>query len=472
MRIGRSGALAALAAILTLLASCTHSEQPKPTPNPTSAPLPAGGGNPLGSKWDWKMAAPLQAARQMRGGATFFEVERCDVEPQPGQYDWRRVDQVVHDAADMGYTMMLKIRAGDCYGGGDGSGVRDNTEATAKTPSSLPTDLNAYADFVKTLVSRYSAQGVHEYAVENEIDTQNFWSGSYSDFATLAARAATAIRSADPRAKVLDPGLSSTAYGAVLAESMLSDGEDDKALTFYQDYYQRRQDGGASRFPRATTVQRLQHILSQTMAQRAIDAAKTITGLDRDHTFDVYQLHFYEPVSTLPDVLSWIHKQMQLPIEAWEVGIAWPGDFDPDRQAGDTAKLAAIMLGDGIRRVVYLPLAPTPKAGKTQIFRGLTDPDGTVTPAGKVFEKLAGLLSGGVTVRPAGLNGLSGIAISGDHGTDFVLWSSADAKVSLHSGVSAQSVTGTDEGSTVGADPVFVHRNEPLTEAQNSLIAR
>ncbi|HVX45605.1 MAG TPA: hypothetical protein VHC49_17075 [Mycobacteriales bacterium] len=471
MRIARSGAVLALAAILAL-AACTHEQKPPP-PTPTPTQMPLGSGNPLGSKWDWGMSAPLAVARQMRGGATFFEVERCDVEPRPGQYDWKRVDRVVQDATAMGYSMMLKIRAGDCYGdAGDGSGVRDKTEATAKTPSSLPTDLNAYRDFVTMLVARYSAKGVHEYAVENEIDTANFWSGDYADFTTLAKAAAQAIHTADPKAKVLDPGLSSTAYGAVLADAMVRSGDTDRALSFYQAYYQRRQDGGASRFPKATDSRRLQHILAQPMAQRAIEAADEITRLDKEHVFDVYQLHFYEPVAALPQVLTWIHQHVSLPVEAWEVGVAWPGEFDPQVQAEDTAKLTGLLLGAGVRRVVYLPLAPTPKDGKQPVFRGLADPDGTITPAGRVFEKLAGLLSGGVTVRTASLSGLTGISISGKKGTDFLLWTAGGDQVSLRSGISAQSVTGSGAGSSVGSDPVLVHRDQPLSQAQNSLIAR
>lgn len=477
---------AAVLAVFALLASCTGEGDPTSSSSPSrSEPTDRPGrvanlsepSHPLGSKWDWSQPSSVAAARKMRGGSTFFEVERCFVEKQPGRYDWRRVDTVVNRSERIGYALMLKIRAGSCGTKDVEQGARDKTEAQRKSPSALPDDMDAYQKYVRALVQRYSARGVHWYGIENEIDTANFWSGSYSDFSTLAKETAKTVRSADQDARLHDPGLSSTAYGAVLAADLVAKGKDDEAVRTYQKYYERRLAGDASRFPKVDDAAGLRGVLKGELGSRAVDAAKAITALDRDGVFDVYQLHFYENVAMLPDVLAWVRTRIpeRMPVEAWEAGVAWPADdYDENTQAEETAKLTATLLGSGVERVVYLPLAITPKEGKKQVFRGLYEPKGAILPAGQTFRQLTIMLADDPEVEQVKASGLDGMAVSKGKQTELVVWSGGGKDVERKKGVKVRSFTGRSvkakNGSVrIGAAPTFLTWPAPIDEAQQAL---
>jgi len=77
-----------------------------------------------------------------------------------------------------------------------------------------PTAPADYADFVRTIVGRYQALGVHAYEVWNEPNTAVFWPSGPSapEYAALLAAAYPAIKSADPTATVVLGGLSKNDY--------------------------------------------------------------------------------------------------------------------------------------------------------------------------------------------------------------------------------------------------------------------
>lgn len=482
--------LAALgAAVVLLVPGCAAGQGPADsTPSPGTDPKarsswPDGAkslaepANPLGSKWDWSMPTSVAAARQLRGGSTFYEVERCSVLRRPGQYDWRRVDSIVRRTERLGYALMLKIRAGSCATRDVGRGARDRTESQRTTPSAVPDDMSAYQDFVRALVQRYSARGVHWYSIENEIDTLNFWADDVAGYARLAKRTAETVRATDPAARLIDPGLSSTAYGVVLADELLAAGEQERAVATYRAYYGRRLAGGESRFPAVTDPAGLRRVLAGDMGRRALAAAETVTALDRAGVFDVYQLHYYEPLGSLPAVLSWIRRQVpdRMPVEAWEAGVAWPGgSYDEDGHADETAKVTAALFAAGVRRVVYLPLAMTPRLGKRAVFRGIFEPTGAVLPAGQVYQRLTKLLGGEARVEPVRADGLDGIAVSEGDETEFVLWSTTgDRRIDVAADTTMASPTGSPmparRSVRVGRDAVFLDWPAALPAAQRAL---
>jgi hypothetical protein len=468
-------AAAALAISLTSLAGCTDepSASPRPSDMPSARPTPTGpmptatpaGQHVLGLKWNWSQHATLDYAADTGGGSTFAEVEWCAVEPVQGQRDWTRSDAIVRRSEQLGHEVMLKIRTGQCWATEPPlPGIPDRTEVVSKTPSTAPVDEAAYEEFVTELVRRYAAMDVHTYAVENEPDVFNFWAGEIADYEKLVRLAAPVIRAADPEARVLEAGLSSTGYGVVLAQELTDAGDADAALDAYLGYYGRRMAGGASRWAPVSDTAGLAQVLASDPAVRAREVFDSATRLVEEGVVDVYQLHFYEETSQLPALLGLVRGRIgDAPVEAWEVGVAWPGDdYDPQEAAAETTRLIATLLADGVSRIVYLPLAYTP--GSTpQVFRGLVDESGEVLPAGESFQLLSDLLVARTERefhRVDDSTGLTGVVVDrGPQGQAAVLWSESGTRpLELEEGESATDHRGGALSAPleVGADPVVL----------------
>jgi len=77
-----------------------------------------------------------------------------------------------------------------------------------------PTNAADYADFVRAMVNRYKALGVHTYEVWNEPNTSGFWPSGpdAADYTTLLAAAYPAIKGADSTATVVLGGLAKNDY--------------------------------------------------------------------------------------------------------------------------------------------------------------------------------------------------------------------------------------------------------------------
>jgi hypothetical protein len=471
-----SVAAAALATALTTLAGCTDepSASPsRPSDTPSARPTPTGpmptaspaGEHVLGLKWNWTQHATLDYAADTGGGSTFAEVEWCAVEPVEGQRDWTRSDSIVRRSKQLGHDVMLKIRTGQCWATEPPlPGIPDRTEVASKTPSTPPVDEAAYEEFVTELVRRYAAMGVHTYAVENEPDVFNFWAGEIADYEELVRLAAPVIRAADPDARILEAGLSSTGYGVVLAQELIDAGDADAALETYLGYYGRRMAGGASRWASVSDTAGLAQVLASDPAVRAREVFDAATRLVEEGVVDVYQLHFYEETSRLPELLALVRSRIgDAAVEGWEVGVAWPGDgYDPDEAAAETTRLIATLLADGVSRVIYLPLAYTP--GNTpQVFRGLVDESGEVLPAGEAFRLISDLLVARTKRefhRVDDGTGLRGVVIDrGPQGQAALLWAaSGTVSFELEDGESATDHRGgaLEAPLEVGADPVVV----------------
>ena len=232
----------------------------------------------------------------------------------------------------------------------------------------------------------------------------------------------------------------------------------------YLHYYGRRMAGGVSRWAPVGDTAELAQVLASDPAVRAREVFDAATRLVEDGVVDVYQLHFYEETSELPGVLGLIRSRIgDAPIEAWEVGVAWPDDdYDPDEAAAETTRLVATLLADGVARIVYLPLAYTP--GNTpQVFRGLVDESGEVLPAGKSFRLLADLLVARTQRefhRVDDSTGLRGVVIDrGRRGQAAVVWcDSGTQELELEEGESATDHLGEplDAPLEVGVDPVVL----------------
>lgn len=341
--------------------------------------------HPYGLKWNWQHVGDLEdALASVAGGATFYEFEWCGIEPEQGERNWSEVDDVVASAQRLGYDVYLKIRTGSCW---VNSATDEGAGDKSKTPSRFPDDPEEYEGFVAAVVERYEPRGVAAYAIENEPNATNFWRGTPEEYVELVRLGAEAVhRAAKGEVSVLDGGISSIGYGVAIASALLEQGRDADAVAFYDSYYARRFASETFVFPRVAGVAELRDVLSGMPAQRAIDYIEATARAMR--YVDAWQLHYYEPWQRLADVVGYI-RSITSPVqtvEAWEVGIAWPGpSYDEDVAASETAELLGAGRALGIGRLIYLPAAWSPGSRGREIWRGLWEPDGTPRPAAEVY---------------------------------------------------------------------------------------
>jgi hypothetical protein len=451
---------------------------PKPPPKDVqgyTGPAVQGAAHPIGLKWDWStLDWYLPYVKDLAGGATFYEFEWCQVEPQQGQLDWGLLDRVVRSGRRLGYEMMLKIRVGSCWATGGRRGEEWGDKR--KTVSAMPQDLAAYQAFVRAVVERYRPLGVRQYAIENEVNARNFWDGSPQQYEQLARLGAQAVHTADPKAEVLDSGIASPIYGVAIAERLLSQGRDSEAVAAYQRYYAHR----GSQYQRVETAAELRSVLGRDPVRRGLDYLAATRRLAREKAFDVYQLHFYEPWDNVPALLDYLRATIPatLPIEAWEVGMFQHGGFDQQgdqqQRAGEAAKVVSLLLAGGARRVVWLPLAAPD--GASELRFGLLDTGGSVRPAGEVVKRLAAA-SEGATWRAVASGDASGVAFGKGNKTTLVLWSERGATVpgTARSGANASTLSGASVpwgagGLHLGSEPFLV--SVPLTLDEAARLVR
>ncbi|MFI6159125.1 hypothetical protein ACIA59_04180 [Micromonospora haikouensis] len=461
-RTGRRVLLAGvLLAALVAGAACSDEPAPRPAPSATgpSAATPSAGAtaappagatarNPFGAHWDWSRYDQfVPYLEKLSGSATYHELSWCDIEKTQGSPDFSAVDRIAERSRQLGITLHLKIRTGVCWATG---GTAKFTRGQAnKTESAMPRDLAAYQAFVRALVQRYAPYGVREYAIENEVNAQQYWAGSPEDYRRLVTAAAEAIRSADPQAKVVDSGMSSVAYGMGVADRLLRAGQPDQAVAAYQAYFQRRIGTRGRLIPAVADPTALRAALDNTQNSRNLAYLAVTEKLLDDRVVDVRQLHFYEHFSGVPALLDYLRAETPagVPVQAWEVGQFWKDGADDAAARGDEmVKVVSLLVAAGIHEVLWLPLAYNPdnRAG-AEVRYGLLDPDGTQRQAGAMLAALAAAARD-ATVEPVNAKGLTGVAFRRGAESTLVVWSTTGGTVSLPA-------TAGVTGGPVGADP-------------------
>jgi hypothetical protein len=510
MRIARS--VAVLLTLAAVASGCTSGHHGGPAPAPPAGiggrTVP-GGGPTLGAKWDWSRAERFTPyLGRLPAGATFSELVWCDVEPERGRVDWSTPDRVVRSARRLGYAVFLKLRVGSCWATPDPH-PDQRRGAKGKTASAMPADLEAYRAWVDTAVRRYAPLGVHEYAIENEVNAANFWADSPAAYERLAAVAAAAVRAADPRALVVDCGISSTAYGVAIADDLLRRGRaaeavaaaavraadpralvvdcgisstaygvaiaDDllrrgraaEAVAAYQRYYSRRFQRRGRDFPEVADEAGLRAALARPEARRSLAFLEVANRLARQRVVDVRQLHFYESWDNLPALLGYVRAAVPpgFPLQAWEVGMFWPGgNGDATARAGELVKTVSLLLAAGVRPLIWLPLAFDPGGRHADEPRyGLLEPDGRPRPAAAAFQRLADAATGATSWEGVTGRDLAGVVFGRGGSSALVVWSERGAALHLKSqpGGRAEQVTGGQvpwgrEGLQVGAQPLLI----------------
>jgi len=129
------------------------------------------------------------------------------------------VDYAVSKARAAGIEVLMPIADGVPYWAS--ADPAKYTDASGKHWNKYwrPTLASDYADFVRAMVARYQALGVHAYEVWNEPNTSGFWPSGPSavEYTALLAAAYPAIKQADPSATVVLGGLSKNDYDYLAA---------------------------------------------------------------------------------------------------------------------------------------------------------------------------------------------------------------------------------------------------------------
>jgi hypothetical protein len=128
----------------------------------------------------------------------------ADAEPTKGQYnDWwlKHYDRAISLARNAGSKVILMSYQSPSWASGS---------SNKETPPKNPAD---YANYMRFLATRYAGQ-VEAYEVWNEPNIDRFWSAGVNaaEYVSLLKPSYSAIKSADPNAKVVFGGLSTNDY--------------------------------------------------------------------------------------------------------------------------------------------------------------------------------------------------------------------------------------------------------------------
>ncbi len=144
----------------------------------------------------------LEMIRQMN----FTHVKQifswADIEPEPGNYDWTRADDVVAEVRYRELNLIARVDHPPEWAIVDPASREDG----------VPFDVEAYGNFCGALAERYRGQ-IAGYQVWNEPNLQREWAGYTPDaagYVTLLGACYDAIKAADPDAIVISAGLAPT----------------------------------------------------------------------------------------------------------------------------------------------------------------------------------------------------------------------------------------------------------------------
>ena len=455
----------------------TRLADPPPGPAPTS-------GTTLGVEPGWAVHpqwAGDEDYMEAVGGPSFLTIAWCAMQQSEGApYNFTYPDAVL--AASQGRPLYIKIDTGHCWATYPSQIPPDPNHPNDPSEMVKPQYVSDYTAFVQAIVQRYSMAGVdghfvHEFGIQNEPTDTSLWGGTLTQLETLSETASIAIHGADPNAKVTDWGMASPTWGAGIAERLLNENLGSAAVDAFNAYFEWRQD----QIPPGLTYPVDLSGLTAFMNPPAL-GSKWLAYLNADHqlltpqgpgqspTFDVRQIHFYEPPNNVSALMDYLHATtpQTTPIEAFEVGQRWPGAPSDQQIRTDTMVESVTRLATGgVSTALWLPLrqpqAPNP------LF-GLTTSDGTWPPSGgpaNAYKTLSTIVKApALTIGTTHLTGGAFVDTMG--GTTLVVWSNdgSDQPVTLPGVTSATTDTGApltinNDTFTVGATPVYVTTTVP-----------
>lgn len=131
------------------------------------------------------------------------ETEWARLEPEPGKFDWHRLDALVDAAGTR--PVCLVLGHPPLWAAGQG---RDKPQAAWMPEGSNkpPARDSDWARYVVSVAQRYKGK-IDHYQVWNEPADSRFYTGTYTDLAALCTRTRSLIKRTDPKARLVSPPL-------------------------------------------------------------------------------------------------------------------------------------------------------------------------------------------------------------------------------------------------------------------------
>ncbi len=162
---------------------------------------------------DDALAADDPTAAILRGnGASIdrLEVRWDDVEPEPGVFDFQRVDDLLATSATLGFSVLAVVDGTPAWAVDSttvpGAGPPTGLDAAPFLADGSPNPGNPWAFFLATISNRYGSRLVG-WEIWNEPNSPEFWRGATDQYAQLLIVAHTVLSRQSPSAPVLIGGL-------------------------------------------------------------------------------------------------------------------------------------------------------------------------------------------------------------------------------------------------------------------------
>jgi hypothetical protein len=326
----------------------------------------------------------------------------------------------------------------------------------------LPEDLNTYSQQVRDIVRILKSQ-IKYYSISNESPV--LWGGSLEDYLTLLRTSASAIKSEDPEAVVLDSGLESGQLGLMVANSYYQQGQINKTIDFLNGYFNKNTTLAAplkTRLPLARNDESgLKSILQLPLAQEAVRFGNMMFT-DLCPYYDQLQLHYYSQWQYLPEVINFISGQMaafqcQKPIQFWELGygldLDLPYDVNDHALAVPKYLTIAATASDFINYFTFYD--------RGTIARGLYKADGGSKPTATSFNITTGKLSGAVFDKQLDLgSNVLAYQFTKSGKNIYVVWGTGQATIKLPEAANTAMTATVYNGETAPINPLSVSVSE------------
>jgi hypothetical protein len=140
------------------------------------------------------------------------------IEPRPGAFDFKRVDDAVAAATKRQQHVVLIL------GGVPAWAFCNPGDATKDWPSAPPCNMDAWRDYVRTVVRRYRNSGIEAYEPWNEPNNLPFFHGSIASLVDMNRIAYEVIKQEQPSAIVLTSGINAQETSWAYLENYASAG--------------------------------------------------------------------------------------------------------------------------------------------------------------------------------------------------------------------------------------------------------
>jgi len=233
---------------------------------------------------------------------------------------------------------------------------------------------------------------------------------------------------------MIDQSVSKLLTGSVTRE-LYEAGDTKAALSFINGYMQHRFSSRPLR-----SEEELRKILYAKGPARAYRFMKKC--FKDASSFDIANIHFYEPSEYLDDVIQWVKDEMkkngyQKPIWITELGVKDKFNrISPEQAAEELVKKCVISLAKGVGLMIWFraseSCAPNEASESDEpLFAGGEQED-TLFPAGKAYQVLIERLQGAAYVREIAIGeGIHAFEFESRSGTISVFWSDEEQEITL-----------------------------------------